>query len=233
MMEATAKSVTLLTPRGGREKNILEVLNMGRPTTFKGAVNGPREQEHGHIKKRLYAAQVLEEITNEENLLHKLKSLIVPAPRLFKWLFNFNHTSAFVHNDNFFEGYSLLEKKEKKKKENHCFHDPQSDESINYPFFFSSRGRKQHIVLSSYQSLPPSQDATVGGARRDTNTESGWVGGRTSWWWWKDQHLFIYLQDDRGGRAPAETGLIFLQFWGTLWFVTSVVSPSAKNLVNG
>lgn len=84
MMEATAKSVTLLTPRGRREKNILEVLNTGRPTTFKGALNGPREQERGHIKKRLYAAQVLEEITNEENLLHKLKSLIVPAPRLFK-----------------------------------------------------------------------------------------------------------------------------------------------------
>lgn len=140
---------------------------------------------------------------------------------------------ASLHHFEFKDLTAWGEKKEKKKKENHCFHDPQSDESINYPFFFSSRGRKQHIVLSSYQSLPPSQDATVGGARRDTNTESGWVGGRTSWWWWKDQHLFIYLQDDRGGRAPAETGLIFLQFWGTLWFVTSVVSPSAKNLVNG
>lgn len=103
----------------------------------------------------------------------------------------------------------------------YSFHNPQSDESINY--LFLSRGRKQHIYLSSYQSLPPSQDATVSGARRDTNTESGWVGGRRGWWWWKDQHLFIYLWDDRG-RAPAEMGLIFLQpkFWGTLWVVTSV-----------
>lgn len=50
MMEATAKSVTLLTSRGRREKIFQEVLNTGRPTAFKGTVNGPYGQKRGHVK---------------------------------------------------------------------------------------------------------------------------------------------------------------------------------------
>lgn len=38
---------------------------------LKGTVNGPNEKKHGQYKKRLCA--------REENLLHKLKSLIIPA----------------------------------------------------------------------------------------------------------------------------------------------------------
>lgn len=79
-MEATAKSVSLLTSCGRKEKIFRGVKHIERPTTFKCTVNGPNEQKHGHIKNDC----LLCEITYEENLLHKLKSLIVPALRLFK-----------------------------------------------------------------------------------------------------------------------------------------------------
>lgn len=102
-------------------------------------MNGPYEQKCGHIKNDFLQQEVLQEITNEENLLHKLKSLIVPAPRLFKWLFNFNHTTVFVRNDGFFKGLFFLRKK-------CCFHNPHSDESINY-LFLIQRQEAAHLPL--------------------------------------------------------------------------------------
>lgn len=177
-------------------------------------------------------AQVRHKITNDENLPHKLKPLIVPAPRLFKWLFNFNHHSAFVHNGNFFESSSLglYEKKRRSKKTKKknikvflfFFHFPQSDESINYAFRIPG-SRKQHVYLSSYQSFPPFTRRHR--ARRDTNTGRGWVGGRTA-------ELVVMEKISISsficrGRAPAEVGLIFVQLsalWGTLG--GKFVSPS-------
>lgn len=175
------------------------------------------------------AEQVRHKITNDENRPHKLKPLIVPAQRLFKWLFDFNHHSAFVHNGNFFESSSLgLLKKEREREEEvrrrrrrssgffflFFFLFLQSDESINYAFRIPG-SRKQHVYLSSYQSFPPFTRCQR--ARRDTNTGRGWVGGRTA-------ELVVMEKISissfiRRGRAPAELGLICVQLsalWGTL-----------------
>lgn len=159
------------------------------------------------------AARVLQEITNEENLLHKFKSLIVIPLPLFKWLFNFNQNSPFAHNGNFLPGFVFVRK--------WWVHELSL-------LFLSFRGRKQHMYLSSYQSsLPLCQ-------KRHKHRERGWVGGRTSWWRWKDQQLSIYLEDV-GGRPPAETRLKFsrMKLRGTLRHVTSVATLAAKHRVNG
>lgn len=86
------------------------------------------------------AARVLQEITNEEKLLRKAKSSIVPPLPVFKWLFNFNQNSPFAHNGNFLPGFVFVRKWWVHKL------------SL---LFLSFRGRKQHIYLSSYQSSLP------------------------------------------------------------------------------
>lgn len=161
------------------------------------------------------AAWVLQEITNEENLLHKFTSSIVPPLPLFKWLFNFNQNSPFAHNGNFLPGFVFVRKWWVHKL------------SLLFSFFCrleggNSTSTSHHINLRFHC------------ARRDTNTERGWVGGRTSWWRWKDQHHSIYLQDV-GGRDPAGRGLIFIRMKsrGTVRRVASVATPAAEHRVNG
>ena len=148
MMEATARSVTLLTSCGRREGKKLKGI--------KPNIQG--QNEHAVMftwsgLKWLCAAQVLQEITHEENLLHKLKSLILPAPPLFKWLFNFN--PLFIRNDNFFEGLRFVRTKE-------CFHLPESYESINdhsrsCPGAGSRLSTSHHINLCLLHYMPPCQ----------------------------------------------------------------------------